>query len=404
LSSPLRGVPLRAVTVPGAINCALVDCVRGTLGDAVLAGAVPATTTLGDIINATAGIRLGDIAPFFRDFTEAQVAAALASSTLTFGDLVTLDDMVLGDLPVNGPDFANLVLGDLGNALSRAALAGLVGAENPAGGRFTEPQLQAILNSWTLTIGQLTDPGNLTMGDLLDAATGPVYLSDLGSLLDYLNVGQLVALVPGLQAQVLAMTQTLGDLTPQQLGRMTLGDLGAAAGDVTIGTLLAGLGGLLDQYTLGDLLLALVDPGSLAYGGVEFDSFDEKSLPAGTIGATTFDASFTLGGAGTQNVTVEVALPSKAIYVPGTARVDGTAQEPTRVGQTLVWSLLANASPTPVAVRFDVLPALRLGSTSLNATARVVGTDVSASATATETVAEGTEANDFGPVTGSSAR
>lgn len=398
LSSPLRGVPLRGVTVPGAINCALVDCVKGTLGDALLAGAIPTTTTLGDIIDATSGIRLSDVGPYFTDFTESQLAAALANSTLTFGDLVTLDDMVLGDLPLAGADFAALVLGDLGNALSRATLGDLVGSQNPAGGVFTESQLQTILDGWDVTIGELADAdaGNLTMGDVFDASTVDVFLSDLGSLLDHLNVGQLVTIVPGLQAQVLAMTETLGDLTPEQLGRMTLGDLGDAAGDVTIGELLAGLGGLLDDYTLGDLLLALVDPGSLAYGGVEFDSFDERSLPPGSIGATTFDASFTLTAAADQNVTVEVALPSQATYVAGSSLIDGTtAPDPVQVGGTLVWSLVADNAAAAVDIRFDVLPALRLGSTSLTATASIVGTGVSATATASVTVAEGSEPNDF---------
>ena len=48
-------------------------------------------------------------------------------------------------------------------------------------------------------------------------------------------------------------------------------------------------------------------------------------------------------------------------------------------------------------VEFDVLPSLRLGATSLNATARIVGTGVVVPATAQVTVAEGLEPNDFLP-------
>jgi uncharacterized protein YjbI with pentapeptide repeats len=405
IGSPLRAVPLRAVTTQGAIDCLLVDCTKGTLGDAVLAGAVPANTTLGDIIGATSGIRLSDIAASFRDFTAADLQAALSASTLDIGDLVTLDDMTLGDLPLDRPEFANLTLADLNAALADATLGDLVGRARNAttGAPYTAAELQAELNSWNATVGDLPDTGAMTMGDLLDAATGPVYLADLGSLLDLLTVGQLTSLVPGLETQVLLMDATLGDLSDEQLGNMTLLDLGAAAGDLTLEELFASLGGLLDDYTLGDLLLAVLDPSSLAHDGIEFDRIDEAELPAGTIGATRFSATFALTDTGTQNVTVEVALPASATYVPGTATVAGTTIEPVQVGQTLVWNTVG-VSPSSNEVAFDVLPPLRLGATSITATATVVGTDLTSTASATVTVAEGSEPNDFQLVAGSTTQ
>jgi CSLREA domain-containing protein len=398
LGSPLRAIPLRAITTVGAVNCQLVDCSKATLGDAFTAGALPATTTLGDILDAATGIRLGDIASSFNNFTEADLAAAIAASDHTLAELTTLDDLTLGDLPTDRAEFATVTLSDLGAALSTVTVGDLIGrATNPSTGHpYTEAELEDTVAGWTTTVGDLADPGTLTIGDLLDVAQGQVYLGDLGSLLDYITVDQLTSIVgPSLLAQIQAMTTQLGDLTDAQLGKMTLLDLGAAANDITIQQLLAGLGAALDSYTLGDLLLAMVDPGSLAYGGVEFDTIDEGTLPAGTVGATTFSASFAMTAPGSRNVSVEVVLPVGASYVAGSAVVSGTAAEPVQVGQTLQWSTSGPGNGAPIAVAFDVLPPLRLGATSLTATATIVGTDVSASSSATVTVAEGSEPNDF---------
>ncbi len=408
LGSPLRAIPLRAITEVGAVNCQLVDCARATLGDAFAAGAVPSTTTLDDILAAAEGIRLGDIASSFNGFTAAQLTAAIAGlpTDFTMAELTTLDDLTLGDLPTDRAEFATITLGNLGAGQGNASVGDLIGrATNPnTNAPYTVAELQAVVDSWPSTarveelLANQGDPGVLTVGDLLDASTGPVSLEALGSLLDYITVDQLTALVGStLLAQITALNKDLGDLTQAQLGRMTLQDLVGLPGfdATTIEQLLPRLGSLLDEFTLGDLLLALVDPASLAAGGTEFDTFDERSLPAGTIGATTFNASFTLTAATAQNVNVEVQLPSQATYVAGSASVGAVAQEPTQVGQTLVWSQVAPGGATPVPITFDVLPALRLGATSLTATASVVGTDVSATSSASVTVAEGSEPNDF---------
>jgi streptogramin lyase len=403
LGSPLRAIPLRAIA-PGVVNCQLVDCSKATLGEAVAAGAVNLDqTTLGAILDGAEGIRLDDIASSFRDFSATDLAAAIAASDHTLAEFTTLDDLVLGDLPTGDAEFDAITLGDLGAVLANVSVGDLIGRAINAttNDPYTEAQLAAEVNGWTTTVDGLLanqgDPGVLTVGDLLDATSDPVQLQDLGSLLDFITVDQLTAIVgPALADQIQQMSTTLEDLTPAQLGRLTLLDLVGLTqfGNIEIGELLASLSPVLDDYTLGDLLLAMVDPGSLAAGGVEFDTFDERSLPAGTIGATTFNASFTLTSAATQNVTVEVELPSQATYVAGTALVDGTAQEPTQVGQTLVWSQAADGA-APVDIEFDVLPALRLGATSLVATATVVGTGESATSSASITVAEGSEPNDF---------
>ena len=71
-----------------------------------------------------------------------------------------------------------------------------------------------------------------------------------------------------------------------------------------------------------------------------------------------------------------------------------TAIEPTTFGDVLTWSFVAQPG-VEYTITFDVLPTLTLGSTSLSGAARVVGTDISIPASASVTVVEGTEPNDF---------
>ena len=55
--------------------------------------------------------------------------------------------------------------------------------------------------------------------------------------------------------------------------------------------------------------------------------------------------------------------------------MNGTTTDPVADGRTLTWTVPAEPGAT-YDVEFDVLPSLRLGATSLNATARIVGTGV----------------------------
>ena len=162
-----------------------------------------------------------------------------------------------------------------------------------------------------------------------------------------------------------------------------------------------GLTDQIDGLTLGDLLLALVDPGSLSYGGIEFVNVDTDALPDGTVGTTTFAADFTLTASTPRPVTVEVDIPASASFVPGSGSLTEGAGTPIEVepdidGDSLSWTFTARPG-TDYSVEFDVLPTLRLGPTSIEATARVVGTDISVPASAAVTVVEGSEVNDFIP-------
>ena len=397
---PLRAIPLRAISPTGLdVNCTMADCVNGTLGDAYTRNAVSGAPTLETILAATSGIRLSDLAPFFTNFGAADLAAAINGTTFTMADLTTLDNLTIGDLPGSLAALATVTLGDLGAALNSVTYGDLVGAARHAGtgALYTAAELTSELAASTKTVGDLTDPGPMTLGDLLNSTTGAVTLSQLGSLLGFLTVQQLESVVgQSLQTQINGLTTSLGNLTADQMGKMTLLDIAVAAGDLTLGELLTKLAnaGLLDGFTLGDLLLAMLDSASLAFGGVEFASVDVAALPSGTVGSTQFLATVSIDGSAKRNVDVRVALPTSAAYRPGTASVQGQPLEPVVDGRTLVWNF--QATPGVVYdIRFGVLPTLRLGSTALTGAARIVGTDISSNKSANVTVAEGLEPNDF---------
>ncbi|MEN9643570.1 MAG: hypothetical protein RL238_239 [Actinomycetota bacterium] len=397
IGSPLRSIPLRSIQALGVqIDCAKADCSFGTLFDAVTAGAISPDTRLEQLLPATTGVSLGELAPFIQGFGIEQMLASI-DATFTLEDLTGLDELTLGDLPMSIDELSSLTLGQLSAALADVTYADLVGAAtNPATGQlFTFAELQALADATSATVGQLADYGDLTMGDLLDVA-GPVTLTALGSLLDLISVEELESIVGPVIGQQIAANITLGDLTAEQIGKMTLLDVAAAIGDATLGDLLAELdhAGLLEGLTLGDLLLAMLDPSSLAQSGAEFQRLAADELPAGAVGSTSFTASFRLGGSRARNVVLEIELPSASSYVPGTATFDGTALEPTIVGSSAQWTVTVEPD-VDHEIAFEVLPTLRLGATSLAGTASVVGTDIVVPASATVTVSEGIEPNDF---------
>ena len=421
-ASPLRAIPLSAIPLVN-VNCALVDCASGTLGDAFAKGAVPATTTLGDIQVATTGIRLGELAPYFTGFDVQQLIAAIALAGLTINDLLQvngrpdLDDLTLGDIPFSSTVFDLAQLGDLGTYLADVTFADLVAALRDQAGVAS---LRQQINGLGLSLGDLDSLGNVTVGDLLDGSTNPgpgLTLSMLKPVLGFITVEALQRIVGPLNFCVdgSCVAGTLGDLTPQQLGHMTLQDLLGQSQfqGLTIGELLTQLipkvvdqGDVIDGFTLGDLLLALIDPASLAQGSAPLQRVNVAALPPSAIAAKPFTAGFTLTAPTPQTVTLEIDLPDGAAYIRGSGVVQttatgaiATALEPTVNGQTLSWTLRATPSIRN-SVSFDMTPGLRLGPATIAATARIVGTDVIVPATSGVKVVEGLEPNDFAVVGG----
>ena len=402
LGSPLRAVPLRAVD-PSLLQCGLVDCERGTLGDAVRLGAISGDVTLEQIQIATEGIAFADLVAALLGVTEADVLAAIELAGLTLDDLTSFGDLTLGDLPRGIVELDAVTLGALLNGLSVGTFDDLVDAIiDPFTGRPVvglDAEILAAIAALNLELGDLERLGDVTLDDIF-AGTHPITLADIEPVLRFVTVD---ALQRALDITVDVGNLTLGDLSPAELGQLTLADLSQLVnfgGEIDIADLLTalGVGDLLDGLTLGDLLLAFLDPGSLAYGGVEFADVDVSSLPSDTVGSTTFAADFTLTASSARTIELQIQTPRNARYVSASGRIIGDATptelEPTRFGDLLTWSFVAQPG-VAYTISFDVLPTLTLGSTSLSGVARVVGTDISVPATASVTIVEGTEPNDF---------
>ena len=408
VNTPLTSIPLTSIPLT-SIDCRAVDCSRDTLGDAARAGAISDAVRLADILSATSGIRLGEIVDALAGVDRNQIIAALAAEGLTLADLDGFDDLQLGELPLDL--LGGVTLGDLGAALATVTFGDLLGAiVDPATGQpfpQLEEDLRAGIASEATTLGDLDSLGDVTLGDLLDGATAELTLADIEPVLGFITVQTFVdAGVINLD-QIDFGTAELGDLTADQLGQLTLGDVLAQAGG-NLGPLLDALDAELANYTLGDLLLALVDPGSLSLGGVDFPDVAAATLPDGTSPTTSFVARFTATGDGPQLVEVRAELPAGASLRPGTATVIQdpdvlgprieTPLEPTVSGSSLIWTVTA-MSGVPYAIEFDVTLGLRLGVASLTSSAQVLGTDVVQTASTELSIIEGAENNDFPQVT-----
>jgi hypothetical protein len=405
-SIPLTSIPLTSIPLTSIVNCDAVDCQQDTLGDAERAGAILDSATLGDIQQATSGIRLGEIVDALSTVTRVDLIAALDGANLTMADLEGLDDLTLGDLPLDLPALAGLTLGQLGEALNTVTFGDLVGAiVDPATGEpfnNLEADFRAgIEDSGSSTLGDLDTLGDLTLGDLLEGFQGPITLLDIEPILGFITV-QTLANALGITLDI--GSGTLGDLTPEQLGQLTLGDILSQAGGTALGDLLDGLESELANYSLGDLLLALVDPGSLALGGIKFTDVSAAALPAGTSPSSTFDATFTLRGESKRDVTLTFDIPTGASYLPETATIQetpagagaepATGVEPEVQGQTLTWMVTAEPD-VRYDIQFNAVLGLRLGATGLTGTARVVGTDIVEAEATIVTIEEGSENNDY---------
>ena len=195
-------------------------------------------------------------------------------------------------------------------------------------------------------------------------------------------------------------------------GKLTLADLYGENIDEFdskgLGELLAQIQDELSAFTLGDLLLLLLDASSLNFGGADFEHINIAELPESTLPPVTFSTSFAASSPAGRSypVELEISVPSSASYIPGTAVLTVTdgglpsvaaPLEPTEGENSLSWSFTAVGSDVDYEISFDVKPQITLGSTLVRATARLVGTDVSVSSTSSVSVAEGLEPNNYPP-------
>ncbi|MDW3212575.1 MAG: choice-of-anchor Q domain-containing protein [Ilumatobacteraceae bacterium] len=410
--SPLSAIPLSAIPL-SAVDCGVANCATQTLGEAAAAGAIVPSTDLGDVQSGSSGVRLGELIPFLPDVVAADVVAALEALGLTMDDLTTLDDLQLGDI-AGLSQLDDITLADIEVALYHVRIADLIGAlVDPTSGRTfsaseTEAALRESVDDVGLTFGELLSLGDVTVGELVDGGL-TITLDDIEPILGFITIQ---ALVDYLGATGGATTLTLGDLTAEQLGRLTLADLFGRGIDefdsLDLGDLLSQIQDELEAFSLGDLLLLLLDASSLNFGGADFEHIDIAELPASTIPAVSFSASFTSSSPAGRAypVELELSIPSSASYVPGSAVLTTTdgglppvvaPLEPAVVDNELRWSFTAVGSDVDYEIAFEVKPQVTLGSTVLQGAARLVGTDIVVGATSAVSVAEGLEPNDFPP-------
>ncbi|MEM9465482.1 MAG: hypothetical protein AAGA90_08900, partial [Actinomycetota bacterium] len=402
LSSPLTALPLTALPLT-ALDCSRTDCDDGTLGDAILDGALdPAAVDLEDLLPALGGISLGDLVPFFNTITAGELEAAIAGVNLDLGDLPSFDGITLGDLPSSDPLVSQLVLGQLQSALGDVSLADIATALG-----LTEAEMQPILGS--LGLGDLDTFGNITLGDALANGDGGLNLGleNLGDFLGFLNLQQMLDAGEGTNSPNYG-GETLGSAESDpllDLGSLTLEDLIGLAvpqyNTLTLGDLLEELelSGNLLGFVLADLLAGLVGLEDVAFGSVDFTEVEAGSLPENTVPDVTFRAGFQVADTvNSQSVVVDVELPADATYVPGTATVnDGNGATPLEpiVGEnTLQWTVFGVDAAEPHLIEFDVRPEVTIGATSLTGRGTVLGTDTTIPGSASVTVAEGLEPND----------
>ena len=299
---------------PALLDCGLVECERGTLGDALRAGAISGDVMLEQIQSATEGIALAELVAALLGVTEAQVLAAIQLAGLTLDDLTSLDDLTLGDLPRGNVELDAVTLGALLNGLPVGTFADLVDAIiDPFTGKPVvglEADILAAIADLNLALGDLERLGDVTLDDIF-AGTHPITLADIEPVLRFVTVK---ALEDALNITIDLGNLTLGDLTPQELGQLTLADLSQLAGfdgQIDIADLLTalGVGDLLDGFTLGDLLLAFLDPNSLVFGGVDFADVDVSALPSDTVGSARFAAEFTLTASSARTIDLQIQMP-----------------------------------------------------------------------------------------------
>ena len=412
VGSPLGAIPLGAIPL-GAIDfdCSLVDCENGLLEDAVRANAIQGEPTLAELRGALDGIRVGDLVGFIDGVSEAELRAAIDAANGTMADLSTLDDLTLADLPAGLQAILDIPLADLGDGLNEVTFADVIDAIiDPATGQpiaGIEQNLVDALVALNQTLADLDTLGNVTLSDLFSPDGSPpegttLTLEALEPILGFITVESFEQAF-GADFSARIPDETLADLANAgELGNMSLADLSTALlGEFDLADLLGelGLADVLDGYTLADLLFALLDPSSRALGGVSFVRVDVSALPDGSVPSTTFAATFTVDGSRARPVGISVPIPTAAAYVPGSATISvagatATPLEPVVSGRTLEWTVTAQPG-VEYRISFDVLPPVALGTVEIGSTAKVDGTDVSATASASVTVEEGLEPINF---------
>ncbi|GAB4002818.1 hypothetical protein [Nocardioides ultimimeridianus] len=399
-STPLSSVPLSSVPtsqLATLVDCGLVDCARATFGDAARAGALKPGAVIGDLGALAHGMRLSDLIGAGSHLTADQLISALGNRTLA--DLSGWDDLTLGELPQIWP---YLTLADVKGAAGGVRLGDL--ADHLID--FTRGQLREAVDDAHLSLADLTGWDDVTLGEV-DVLLQYLHLSDLTGALAGIRLGDLAGAIQKPDGGVYsaedlraALSQampgaTLGDLA--DLDDLTLGDL-KAYGDTTLGQLLSALSSdAAGKITLGDLLLALLNPKQYPWSSLDLSQVETQALdtnPNGSPVTVAYRADAPDGLPRTVRVTVE--LPTGSRLDRSTIAGDGNDADltPTITGDTATWTFTDVPAGAPQSLTFDLDAPLALGPTSVRATAFLVDDDAVDSDTASTNVTEAIEPND----------
>ena len=437
----LFDLPLQAVfAVEGLVDCTQIDCRQAnsfTLGDAVSAGALADTTTLGTLQPALYGLALGDLIGANPAFTEAALQTFVSLIDLTLAEADANPALNLAGVPIQLLDaFNSTTLQEARLLFSGFRLTDLV---DLAPG-LEEANLTTAVANWAAssdsdeTVGDLVrklpadSPGlasdqlwadTLSVADL--AAVDPLLTIDaVWNLLRPLRVehlrrsdGSPVSLVSNRDVTIgslVASPTTPGQTPPQRLEGLLWGDLvgsaltepaTAAAGELSVTDVISGFAGV----SLGQFLRTAQPITDQQIEALDLAAIDLADYATGD--PVGFDIDFSLVAATPDGVRIVASLPDGSRYSEGSAtlaQIDGAgvatpvvlggSLEPATFGDTLVWQITGIAGGADYRLSFETLAVVEVGTVEVAAFGSIDSSADIETATTTIEFVEALEPND----------
>jgi hypothetical protein len=339
--SPLNQVPLNQVPlnqVGAFVDCSKVDCATATFGIAAHAGAIKPGKTYGELLEALPLNQVPLLQVPLNQVPLNQVPLNQVNILRSPLNQVPLNQSPLNQVPLNQVDIANSPLNQV-------------------------PLNQVPLNQVDLFVDcSKVDCATATFGDAALAGAikpGPTYSDVIKALpLNQVPLNQIGNLVDC--SKVDCTTETLGDAV--------------LAHAITDGATLAGLIPYLpNDFTFGQMMLALINPDTFPWEQLPYASMNAQSIASG--GTLPFSLTFTLTGpAATAPAEIQVTMPPEALYRGGSATL-GPAGSPSQAlddpsvnGSELSWSLPSVSTGVRYVLRFTLLPGVTVGRTQATAT------------------------------------
>ncbi len=453
-TSLLFDLPISPFIGTTLLDCNLIDCRQPfgfTIGDAVAAGAMLGSATLGDLQPGLSGLAVADLVGTHPDFTESALRTFVGAITLT------LAGAEAAGLGVDGVPVQLLDAYDT-TTLSEARLLfsgwRLVDIGGLAAGLETS-DLDAAIAAWgadqtttgqELTIGDLTRKlpvadtnglapdelwaDTLSLGTIADAVVRnslPLLVDDVWPLLAPLRLEHL-RLDNGTDAGVPvnlttpgATDRTLGTIlgrttpptTPsldvlQRLEGLLWGDIIGGGEQAPLpkvrNVVVADIVDTFAGITLGEFLRAAQPISDQDIELFDFSAIDLADYSNDT--GVTFDVEFTADNLRrTESVRIAVSLPPGSRYVEGSAGLQECLVDepctpvpdvgaPTLFGDSLVWQIASVKSAAQYTISFGVRSPAVIGPVTASAQARLLGADVIASSSTTIEFVEAFEPND----------